>query len=101
MQKGVIHYPMFRQDEDLAGHFAISKCGHDAGEGYVIISAAGDDLRVANGRNRTIQNPKRKNRAHLYVSKQVVPGIKLLLSGEPVHSNFKLAGYIREFQKGR
>jgi len=91
---------MFRQDADLVGFFAISKCGHDAGEYYVIISAAGNDLHVANGKNRTIQRPKKKNRVHLFVTKQAVPDINLLLKGEPVSSNLRLAGYISNYRKG-
>lgn len=90
---------MFRQGADLVGHFAISKAGHDAGECYVIISAAGNDLRVANGKNRLIQNPKKKNREHLFVTKQAVPDVKLLLKGESVSSNLKLAGYIINYRR--
>ena len=90
---------MFRQDAGLAGFFAISKAGHDAGECYVIVSAAGNDLFVANGKNRTIQKPKKKNRVHLFVTKQAVPDIGLLLKGEPVSSNLKLARYIYNYKR--
>jgi len=89
---------MFSRDEDSVGYFAISKCGHDAGEGYVIVSAAGNSYMVANGKNRTIQNPKKKNRMHLFVTKQAVPDIELLVKGEPVSSNLRLAGYIKNFK---
>jgi len=90
---------MFRQDAGLEGHFAISKAGHDAGECYVIVSAAGSDVMVANGKNRTIQNPKKKNRVHLFVTKQAVPDINLLTKGTPESSNLKLARYIKNFRK--
>jgi hypothetical protein len=89
---------MFSRDEGLAGCFAISKCGHDAGEGYVVVSAAGNNLLVANGKNRTLQNPKKKNRMHLFVTKHAVPDIELLLKGEPVSSNLKLADFIKNFK---
>jgi len=90
---------MFRQDAGLEGHFAISKAGHDAGECYVIVSAAGNFVMLANGKNRSLQKPKKKNRVHLFVTKQAVPDIKLLIKGEPVSSNLKLAGYIKNFRK--
>ena len=90
---------MFRQDADLVGHFATSKAGHDVGECYVIVSAAGSFYQVANGKNRTIQKPKKKNIMHLSVSKRAVPDIKLLLKGEKISSNQKLAGYIKNFRK--
>jgi len=92
---------MFRQDAGVAGHFAISKAGHDAGECYVIVSAAGNHLHVANGKNRTIQKPKSKNRMHLFITKQAVPDIELLLKGEPVASNLKVAGYIKNFSRDK
>jgi len=90
---------MFRQDADLVGKFAISKAGHDAGECYVVVSAAGNFLYLANGKNRTLQAPKKKNRVHLFVTGRTVPDIKLLLKGEPVSSNLKLAGYLKKFRK--
>ena len=91
----MIYYSMFRQDEDLTGVLVISKCGRDAGESYVVVSAAGNNLLVANGKNRKILSPKKKNRVHLFVTKQVVPDVKLLLQGEPVSSNLKLAEFIK------
>ena len=86
-------------DADLVGRFAVSKCGHDAGEGYVIVSAAGNYCWVANGKNRTLVNPKKKNRVHLFVTKHAVPDIKLLVKGEPVSSNLALARHIKNFGK--
>ena len=90
---------MFSKDAGLAGFFAVSKAGHDAGECYVIDSAAGNDVYVANGKNRTLQNPKKKNRAHLFITKQAVPDIELLLKGEPISSNLKLASFIKNFRR--
>ena len=92
----VITYPMFRQDAGLEGLYAYSKAGHDAGECYVIVSAAGNYCDVANGKNRTIQKPKRKNGVHLDISKQAVADIELLLKGEVVSSNLKLAQFIKK-----
>ena len=90
---------MSRQDADLAGFFVISKAGHDAGECYVIVSAAGNDFMLANGKNRSLQTPKKKNAKHIFITKQAVPDIELLIKGEPVSSNLKLAGYIKNFSK--
>lgn len=60
---------MFRLGGDCVGLFCISKCGHDAGECYIIVSAAGNFVNVANGKNRTIKNPKRKNPNHLFITR--------------------------------
>jgi ribosomal protein L14E/L6E/L27E len=88
---------MFSLGKDLVGLFAVSKSGHDAGEVYVIVSAAGNFVNVANGKNRTIQKPKKKNRGHLAITRQSVPDIQLLIKGEPVSSNLKLAGAIKKY----
>ena len=88
---------MFRQGADLVGYFAESCAGHDVGECYVIVSAAGNYLQLANGKNRTIQKPKKKNRAHLFVTKQAVPDFELLVKGEKVSSNLKVAGFIKNY----
>ena len=102
MQYDMVVYPMFRQDAGLAGRFAVSNCGRDFGECYVIVSAAGNDLLVANGKGRTFQNPKKKNRRHLNISRRTVPDIELLSKGEPVSSNLKLASYIKDYSaRGR
>ncbi|MDR7419472.1 MAG: KOW domain-containing RNA-binding protein [Armatimonadota bacterium] len=45
-----------------------SRAGRDAGDRYVVIAAAGDDMvLVADGRRRGVERPKRKNVKHLVV----------------------------------
>ena len=99
MQVGVVRYPMFSKDAGLVGRFAVSNCGRDFGECYVVVSAAGNEIHIANGKNRTIQKPKKKNRRHLNISKQTVPDIELLLKGEVVSCNLKLAECIKKFSR--
>ena len=69
---------MFRRDGELVGFFCISKRGHDAGECYVIVSAAGNFVHVANGKNRPIATPKKKNPTHLFITKDKVPEVEKL-----------------------
>jgi hypothetical protein len=121
--KRVIEYPMFRQS---VGFFAVSKCGHDAGTVYAVVDSgprpadgkkddkkskkpaapkndvprsqsAVDCLWVANGTNRTLACPKRKNPAHLAVTKARVPNLPELLSGEPVSSNLRLKKLVEDY----
>ena len=79
-------------DGGLLGSFVISKNGHDKGEIYIITAVVDDsgcaiipqpdisksgcftDFRyrfvlVANGENRPLKKPKRKNIRHLFVTK--------------------------------
>jgi len=79
------------------GRFVISKRGHDRGGVYVVVCAAGNNYLVANGLNRTIQNPKKKNPLHLEITSRSVPDIDGLLGGERVCCNLKLARHIKEF----
>ena len=95
----VVQYMMFRRGGECVGFFVISKCGHDAGDVYIIVSAAGDFVYVANGKNRTIQNPKKKNPTHLDITKIQVPFFARLLELEPVSANLKLAKHIKEFRR--
>ena len=44
---------------------ARSLAGHDKDEVYVIIGEEGDILLLANGKNRTLDHPKKKKRKHL------------------------------------
>ena len=56
--------------DGFVGCVVISKHGHDKGDYYVITSVADDKfVLVANGKNRLLENPKRKNIRHLFVTK--------------------------------
>lgn len=51
-----------------------SRAGRDAGDRYVVIGTAGDDMvLVADGRKRTWARPKRKNVKHLVVHGPAAP----------------------------
>jgi ribosomal protein L14E/L6E/L27E len=90
---------MITRRENSVGRFAISKSGHDAGECYVIVGYDGTQfVRVANGTNRTIAKPKRKNTAHLSITNSKCDGVESLLRGEPVSSNLKIAERIKAYR---
>lgn len=55
----------------MPGMLAVSKAGRDRGSLYVIIKEAGEDVYLADGRNRTISRPKRKNRKHIQIIKKI------------------------------
>lgn len=48
-----------------AGMLARSKCGHDAGTVYVIIETDRSCVYLADGRIRTMSNPKKKKKKHV------------------------------------
>lgn len=54
----------------MTGMLAISKAGHDADKVYVIIAEEDEYVYLADGRNRTVNRPKRKNRKHIQIIKK-------------------------------
>ena len=60
---------MNKDFNELSGCFAYSLAGHDKGETYIIIECNGEYAFLANGKNRTINNPKKKKLKHLHINK--------------------------------
>ena len=53
------------------GQIVRSKAGHDRGTFYVILSWTERDVFVADGIKHTLEQPKRKNRKHVWYSRKV------------------------------
>lgn len=49
----------------MKGRLAFSKAGHDKGRLYLIIRQEGERVWLADGRTRSVQDPKKKNRKHI------------------------------------
>lgn len=47
-----------------------SLAGHDKGEYFIILSEEGDFVLLADGRLRTVEKPKKKNKKHIQAAKQ-------------------------------
>lgn len=63
----------------------LSLAGHDAGRLFVALGSDGDCLLLADGKERKLDTPKRKNPKHLRsVGTSAHPAIKRLQRGEPV-----------------
>lgn len=58
------------------GQVVKSLAGRDKGRLYVIIGFAGNRALLADGRCRTVNNPKKKNLKHLQPYRSVFPEIK-------------------------
>lgn len=57
-------------EESIVGMLATSKAGHDKDSVYVIIREDGEYIYVADGQNRTVDRPKRKNKKHVQLIKK-------------------------------
>ena len=54
----------------MTGCMAISLAGHDKNEIYLIVREEKEYVYLADGRGRTCENPKRKNKKHIQVIKK-------------------------------
>lgn len=55
----------------MIGMLASSKAGHDRRQIYVIIGEDDEYVYLADGRNRTVDRPKRKNKKHIQIIKKM------------------------------
>ena len=55
----------------MIGMLAISRAGHDQGTVYVITGEEGEYVYLADGKLRTVDRPKKKNKKHIQVIKKV------------------------------
>lgn len=83
-------------EDSIVGMLATSKAGHDKDSVYVIIREDGEYIYVADGRGRTIERPKRKNKKHIQVIKK-----KRLPKPENGFDNLEIKKVIKEYQRER
>lgn len=55
----------------MTGMLAISKAGHDRRNVYVIIEEDDEYVYLADGKNRTVDRPKKKNKKHIQIIKKI------------------------------
>ncbi|MBQ7767240.1 MAG: KOW domain-containing RNA-binding protein [Lachnospiraceae bacterium] len=57
----------------MNGRYAISKAGRDAGKIYIIVGSENGTLLLADGVERKLANPKKKNSKHVEIPEQMEP----------------------------
>lgn len=83
-------------EENIVGMLATSKAGHDKDSLYVIIWEDGEYIYVADGRVRTMERPKRKNKKHIQLIKK-----KRLPESEKGFDNLEIKRFIKEYRRER
>lgn len=72
----------------MIGMLATAKAGHDKDALYIIIEETDTSVWLADGRYKTMEHPKRKNKKHIQIWKKQTPLLALirekLLAGEAV-----------------
>ncbi len=75
-----------------AGELVFALAGHDAGRAYLILEEAGDRLKLADGKFRTIEKPKFKNKKHVQLKHASVPEVSdKIVSGRATDSDLVYA----------
>ena len=54
------------------GRVVRSMAGHDAGEFFVVVGDEGNFVLLCNGKERKLENPKKKNKRHIAVTSQTL-----------------------------
>lgn len=55
----------------MIGMLAVSLAGHDKNDIYVIIEEGEEYVYLADGKSRTVDRPKKKNRKHIQIIKKM------------------------------
>lgn len=72
------------------GMLAVSRAGHDCGELYVITELDERFVWLADGRLKTVENPKKKSRKHIQVIRRERMEIPCTAANEAVKRVLKL-----------
>ena len=83
-------------EENIVGLLASSKAGHDKDSVYVIIREDGEYIYVADGRVRTTERPKRKNKKHVQLIKK-----KRLPEPKNGFDDLEIKRIIKEYRRER
>ena len=83
-------------EENIVGMLAASKAGHDKDSVYVIIREDGEYIYVADGKSRTVERPKRKNRKHVQLIKK-----KRMPEPDKGFDDLEIKRVIKEYLKER
>ena len=83
-------------EESIVGMLATSKAGHDKDSVYVIIREDGEYIYVADGKSRTVERPKRKNRKHVQLIKK-----KRMSEPDKGFDDLEIKRVIKEYLKER
>lgn len=72
----------------MIGWFASSKAGHDKHTIYIIVKEDAEYVYLADGKFRTPENPKKKNKKHIQIIKKESDDIlrEKLLKGQQIYN---------------
>ncbi len=75
-------------DAGMVGMFATSRAGHDRDTVYIIVREEKEYVYVSDGRLKTLENPKKKNKKHIQIIKKEADDIlkEKLINGQHIYN---------------
>lgn len=72
----------------MVGMFATAKAGHDKDAVYIIVREEKEYVYVSDGRLKTLENPKKKNKKHIQIIKKEADDIlkEKLINGQHIYN---------------
>lgn len=83
----------------MKGKLAISRSGHDKDHIYVIIQEEAERVYLADGRLKTVERPKKKNKKHIQIIKHLPFEVAELLAPDREFRDEEIKRAIRLFEK--
>lgn len=83
----------------MRGKLAISRSGHDKDSIYVIIKEEAANVYLADGRLKTVDKPKKKNKKHIQIIKKLPEEITEILSQDREFRNEEIKKAIKIYRK--
>ena len=77
-----------KEESGMMGWLASSKAGHDKDVVYIIVKEEDEYVYLADGKVRTLENPKKKNKKHIQIIRKASDDILRgkLLSGQQIYN---------------
>jgi hypothetical protein len=79
--------------------FAKSKAGHDKDEIYFVYAEEGTDVILVNGRNRTIERPKKKRKKHIQPINRIPDEVQEILDAPEVLDDTAIRRALKRYQE--
>lgn len=74
-------------NDNIIGYFASSLAGHDKATVYIIMKEDGDNVYLADGRLKTVDNLKKKKKRHIQIIKKQDAVIKSKITNNKTVTN--------------
>ncbi|MGN1156234.1 MAG: hypothetical protein ACI4TK_08665 [Agathobacter sp.] len=85
----------------MTGKLAISKSGHDKDHLYVIVREDAEFVYLADGKLKTVEHPKKKNKKHIQIIKQIPEEVAPLICKKEEFLDLEIKRAIKLFITGK